>query len=163
MNTARIPIRNVKRKVVAYAIVSSEDGARARERKWHFTGGYPMTFMEWDGKMRRVNMGRFIIGCSMEPEPDHINRDKKDNRRENLRAVTRAENLKNRDLSNNGRPPGTWIQDAIFKLPIAPSLKFKKCDAMAVQQAVKYLKKTGRINKNILTRIAGNEVRVIAF
>lgn len=37
-------------------------------------------------------------------EVDHINRDPLDNRAENLRWVTRSENCKNRDYSNNGGP-----------------------------------------------------------
>lgn len=37
-------------------------------------------------------------------EVDHINRDKTDNRAENLRWVSHSENMKNRDFSDNGGP-----------------------------------------------------------
>lgn len=44
-------------------------------------------------------MHRFIMGDKPGLVIDHINRDKLDNRRENLRHVTRSENAKNVDRS----------------------------------------------------------------
>lgn len=46
-------------------------------------------------------------------EVDHINRDRTDNRAENLRWVTHSENMKNRDFSENG---GAHRKKAVYNL-----------------------------------------------
>lgn len=59
--------------------------------KWHYHGGYAE---RGDG----VLMHREITDCPAGKEVDHINHDPLDNRRENLRVVTRWQNMLNRRM-----------------------------------------------------------------
>jgi hypothetical protein len=54
-----------------------------------------------DRRYSTIYMHRLITGVSDEFEVDHINGDHFDNRRENLRIVSRAENMQNRTVARN--------------------------------------------------------------
>lgn len=59
-------------------------------------------------KYRRTKMHHFILGRPPKGmEVDHINKDKLDNRRENLRFVTRQQNAKNRSVGKGYRRKGS--------------------------------------------------------
>ena len=62
--------------------------------------GYACRYTKAEGTVR---MHRQIMGLGLgDPrEVDHVNRDQLDNRRENLRIVTRAQNLQNRSSRGN--------------------------------------------------------------
>jgi hypothetical protein len=79
-------------------IISAQDEAKVRKHNWFNNRGYAYGLV--NGK--RVNLGRFILGLSPDSklQPDHINNNKLDNRRENLRAVSHRENSKNMFLTN---------------------------------------------------------------
>lgn len=80
------------------AIVDDEDFARLSRWKWHRSqNGYAMR-TTWKGKLP---MHRAIIDCPLGLEVDHINRDKLDNRRNNLRAVTHSTNQRNAPAQRN--------------------------------------------------------------
>ena len=67
----------------------------------HYAGRFPSRSL---GPRRYIHMARVVLGMSIEDktvEPDHKNKNKLDNRRENLRESTRAENLRNRRLQRN--------------------------------------------------------------
>jgi hypothetical protein len=49
------------------------------------------------------------------PEIDHINGDRSDNRIENLRSVSRCENMQNRPCHRDGRPVGVFFYKAYQK------------------------------------------------
>lgn len=62
---------------------------------WHcHSGGYAATKI----KQRVVLMHRLIMDTPEGMDTDHMNRDKLDNRRSNLRVCTHAENMKNRKM-----------------------------------------------------------------
>lgn len=55
---------------------------------WHMSAGYVR-----NGKIG--SLSRYILECSVNEEADHKNRNKLDNRKENLRVSTRAQNTQN--------------------------------------------------------------------
>lgn len=84
--------------VRGYALVDADDAGRLRRHRWHLNaGGYAFTT---DG----VLMHRVVMG--LEPgDPratDHINRNRLDNRKENLRVATHEQNAQNRTRNQRG-------------------------------------------------------------
>ena len=80
------------------ALVSDEDFDRVSSLTWHEkTGGYARNTVhlgKLNGrqKLRHVTMHRFIMGAGKGQIVDHINGNKLDNRRENLRFCTKSQN-----------------------------------------------------------------------
>jgi hypothetical protein len=107
----RIPLRNRAKEIRAWALVDDEDAALS-ELRWCFNHGYAERRERVDGKYVRVSMARVIVGLQRgDPrEVDHINGDTLDNRRENLRIVTHAQNGQNiRQLRGSSRHRGvSW-------------------------------------------------------
>lgn len=94
-----IPAKKVGGEVV-YSKISPEDYEWASKHNWRINGGgYVKRNGSRDAEGHRpdVILHRVILGLE-KGNPltgDHINRDRLDNRRENLRAVTLAENNRN--------------------------------------------------------------------
>ena len=87
-----------------YALVDDQDYDRlVAEGSWHF-----------DRYAKRVNkrvvtyMHRVVMGSPVDEQVDHINGDKLDNRRCNLRVCTCSENLANRHVSRNKYRGVSW-------------------------------------------------------
>lgn len=74
------------------AIIDDEDYELVSKYKWHFDGRYAAH----KGR-KKIYMHRLIMGKSP-LDVDHINRDKLDNRRKNLRFCTRSQNLLNKKV-----------------------------------------------------------------
>ena len=68
------------------------------QHKWWITPqGYACTkIRRGDGSRRTIGMHRLILGDPATPATDHLNRDRLDNRRENLQACTDSQNNRNR-------------------------------------------------------------------
>ena len=97
-NFAEIELKNKYGKVVGYAIIDIDDLEKCKEHKWHINKGYIEAKI--DGK--KVYLHKYLLGhCDNKKEVDHINRNKLDNRRENLRMVSKSENLANRNQYGN--------------------------------------------------------------
>ncbi|KKK80086.1 hypothetical protein LCGC14_2827010 [marine sediment metagenome] len=77
--------------------INSEDFDRINEHRWWYdkSNGYVHTRI--NGK--KVYMHRFIIGNNTKQRTDHINRNKLDNRKENLRIVSTSLNNYNRETT----------------------------------------------------------------
>lgn len=73
-------------------LFDSEDENLIRTHTWSLTRGRVRTLI--DGKT--VYLHRMIMGCTGDVQIDHINLDKLDNRRNNLRFASHAENQRNR-------------------------------------------------------------------
>lgn len=93
-NTTRIPLSDKSGETVAFALVDAADAAWACSRNWWMTDkGYVRG--KRDG--RNVSLHRELLSLGPgDPEVDHINGDPLDNRRDNLRVVTHAQNGQNR-------------------------------------------------------------------
>lgn len=97
--------------------VSDEDAYSLSLYKWHLCNGYAARRLR--GKTRSlVYMHRQIVGCPPDMEVDHINGDRLDNRRENLRVCSHQQNMVNwdnrrgasryRGVSKDPERPGWW-------------------------------------------------------
>jgi hypothetical protein len=96
MSTLSIPLSGGK----SAAQVDEADFAVLSERKWKLhKDGYAYRTERQNGRYVNVYMHRAILGITDKRRVDHINRDKLDNRRENLRAATQSQNL-----HNSGKP-----------------------------------------------------------
>jgi hypothetical protein len=88
-----------------YAPLSKLKWDLMRSRKCN-SGGYAYFNVCWGGKQVHISMSRLIAGASGDLDVDHINGCTTDNRAENLRIVTKTENLCNQSRHRNGNFPG---------------------------------------------------------
>lgn len=97
-----------------YAIVDKEDYAELRKFNWHITGaGYAAYSRKVNGKTVVHLMHREILGNLAAEHTDHINRDRLDNRKENLKPCTASENAANnrvRSDSSTGHKGIYWMK-----------------------------------------------------
>jgi len=94
-----------------YALVDDVDYEELSKHKWHFTRGYAVRDNTVNGHHTTMRMHRQILRASPGDQTDHINRNKLDNRRCNLRLCTNWQNMCNRKkMSNNksGFKGVTW-------------------------------------------------------
>jgi hypothetical protein len=95
---ARIPLHDRNGDVIAHAIVDDGDYERVAKHRWGLGSvhGYVVR-QRREGRSGTVRLHREVLGLKPgDPEVDHENGDKLDNRRENLRLVTKSANMQNR-------------------------------------------------------------------
>jgi len=90
----QIPLRG-KAGAGKFAIVDDKDYPRLSKYLWYFDGNYAATFRCSYGRVRSWRMHVMLIPEAGGLVRDHINRNKLDNRRSNLRLVTQGENVRN--------------------------------------------------------------------
>ncbi len=94
-----IPLGN-KRGLQLYAKVDDSDFERFICYKWHLSSGYASRIeSRIGGKRKIIWMHKEVLCLSSTGIGDHINGDRLDNRRENLRPCTKAENAYNKGHS----------------------------------------------------------------
>ena len=76
-----------------FFIFDKSDYEKIKNNRWFLSGGYPATHLRGTGKIQRLH--RFLTDCPFDKVVDHVNHNRLDNRRENLRVCTSLENNKN--------------------------------------------------------------------
>lgn len=97
----KIPLRG-KNGTGKFAMVDDEDFELVNQWKWSVGGaGYPTgsVYVESRGRKWPVLMHRYLLSTPKGMEADHINGDKLDNRRRNIRNCTPLQNMVNRGLT----------------------------------------------------------------
>lgn len=92
-------------------LIDQEDKKRVNLRKWSIDSkGYYQTSF-WDGKRTyHVPLHHYLIGRPLPPlEIDHLNRKPLDNRKVNLRIVTKSQNIRNRKQCRNNTSGHTGV------------------------------------------------------
>ena len=87
------------------AIIDARDIEKVAPYKWRFHAGYARSFI-YNPQSRRIitiHMSHVILPCPEGMFIDHINRNKLDNRRCNLRIATRSQNNANRKSFTNSK------------------------------------------------------------
>lgn len=99
-------------------IVDDADAPWLSQYRWSpmgWQGEYVGTRTSESGKSRTIYLHRLILSAPKGLEVDHINGDKRDNRRANLRLVTRAENEQNKPANYpHTERSRTGIRNVIF-------------------------------------------------
>jgi len=109
-----ITVKEIKLTQGKTALVDDEDFKELNKFRWH-ADKKGNTFYSIrnpsgvNGKSRTVYMHAVIVGTPTGMETDHINGDGLDNRRENLRVVSRRMNAQNRHIPKSSKYPGvSW-------------------------------------------------------
>jgi hypothetical protein len=80
---------------VTVALIDDADASLCEGPKWWLINGYARQHRWLDGVVVRRAMHRLIMGCPVGFEVDHINGNKLDNRRANLRLASHRQNCQN--------------------------------------------------------------------
>lgn len=96
IRTCRVPLRNRNGESIAYALIDATDAPVINQHRWSLhPNGYAVRVEKRGGKRRTVLMHRQVMG-EPEGEVDHINLNRLDNRRANLRVCSHLVNCQNR-------------------------------------------------------------------
>ena len=93
------------------AIIDDKDLDAISKYKWHFSNGYAKRSALVNGKKKILRMHHMIISFHESLMIDHINMNGLDNRRSNLRLVTKSQNMMNsgtRTNSTSGYKGVSW-------------------------------------------------------
>lgn len=94
-----------------YAIVDNDDFDKLNQWKWWVDyRGYAVRDVGGRKNKKRILMHRLINNTPKGLSTDHINRNKLDNRRKNLRTVNQSQNLFNTGLPKNNTSGYKGIQ-----------------------------------------------------
>lgn len=82
-----------------YTVIDEEDFEKVSQYNWYFQSfGYAARKVGGFKKQKTVLLHRFIMDAKQGEEIDHINGDKLDNRKENLRFCTHRQNAVNQRI-----------------------------------------------------------------
>lgn len=92
MNTSKILLRNKKRQVVSNSLVSKEDYSLLNTIDWRLACGSGEAIAKIDGKLWEMKsfVYEILMGNDSEYEIEHVNGNKLDNTRENLKLSMRS-------------------------------------------------------------------------
>lgn len=96
-------MREIGMKCGKFAIVDDSDYEAVAALRWGFTDGYAVHYVKKNGKVRPMLMHRFLLNPPAGMQVDHINGNRLDNRRENLRLATTKQNCMNKAKRSDSR------------------------------------------------------------
>ena len=82
-------------------MIDNDDFDRIKERHWTYSGGYWFTYIRIGDKKMLLGMHNFIMPPKDGYIIDHVDRNKSNNRKHNLRQATASQNSMNRTLRKN--------------------------------------------------------------
>jgi len=85
----------------SFAKVGADDFEQVCQYQWNLNRGYATKTVYSRGKLETLRMHRLVMKAAKGIEIDHINGDKLDNRKSNLRVVSRHQNSRNRSGWSN--------------------------------------------------------------
>ena len=89
---------------IYWTLVDDEDFEWLNQWKWSLgSRGYVRRKKKQGNKIRIILMHRLITQAPPDKQVDHINHNKLDNRKDNLRIVTNQENQMNRKIGKNNK------------------------------------------------------------
>jgi hypothetical protein len=151
-----------------YAIVDAEIVDQISQWTWTYSKdnrhsnpnyGYAATTAIVDGKKCRLLMHRVIANTPSGLTCDHINGDPLDNRRSNLRNISRAKNLRNRGLFKNNASGHKGIQyvkeNGRWRVNIKVSFE-------SLEDALRVVEEVERITHGVHRRAVGSGPVVIS-
>jgi hypothetical protein len=151
-----ISLRNRKGETVAYTKIDEEDFDKVNKYKWN------LSIYGYAQGSKAARLHRFILDAKKGDVVDHINGDKLDNRKSNLRIVSHSQNAQNRKKKEecSSNYIGVWLDKKSMNKKWICSVRtndsskksfaFEKEDHAAYwydQLALKYYGKDARINK----------------
>ena len=86
-----------------YAIVDDEYFDEINQYNWYSNKGYAVRHVTVSGKRTKQLMHRLITNCPDDMEVDHINHDKLDNQKSNLRVCSTSENQHNQQMRTKAK------------------------------------------------------------
>lgn len=86
-----------------YALVDDKDYDYLNQWKWGSNGQYACRTVKIANKTKCIYMHRVIIETPLGMHTDHLNRNKLDNRKKNLRVCTHAQNMLNRSPTSRNK------------------------------------------------------------
>lgn len=105
-----IVLKNSQGVEVGRAKVDSDDVEKCLRLKWRLAGrGYVYSFEYINGKQKHYKLHILVMGKKDGLEIDHINRDKLDNRKSNLRFVTHGDNMINASMRSDNTSGKTGV------------------------------------------------------
>ena len=87
--------KKIKLMTGGYTLLDNEDWKTYSDKKWTIRSGYAGHVFHKNNKQTTLLLHRLIMEAKQGQLVDHINRDKLDNRRANLRFANRSENAAN--------------------------------------------------------------------
>lgn len=105
---AAICLYNMKQEKVAVTKIDKDDIAKIREYKWCIVSSGDIVA---DKNGERYALHRFLMNAPSNAQVDHIDRDRSNNRKQNLRVCSHRENSRNQDIrkdNTSGFPGVIW-------------------------------------------------------
>lgn len=102
-DAAEIILKDKYQNVVGRAIIDIEDIEKCSQYKWHIrNSGNNQYAISSLPNNKKLHLHRFVLGYEGECDVDHIDHNGLNNKKENLRIVSHADNIRNQKINRKG-------------------------------------------------------------